>query len=433
MMKTLKIYIQQHKLDLNVIMLVALTSMVFIYPFDNQFRFTLGVAVLSTLLLYFPQLPAVKVSLVSGFAIILFRTAIYFFIGQEDLDDTLLRHAPALTYYLTFGILFKLLSVRKFIDNLPVAVLLLTVTDAASNIAEIVFRPSLQSITFDLILASFVSVGLVRAIITVYAYVLLKQYHAFVLEQDQLKHYAELTMMIAKLRTELFYLKKSSQDIENVMERSYWLYNQLNHDGGENENREANAASALEVAREIHEVKKDYARVITGIENILKPSSLDQFMNLSEVFYIIEQNVLRYLASSGKAISISFNYMEDFRTGRHYTIVSLLDNLIMNAIDACGQSGHIRVSQSAAGEDFVFEVTDDGCGINPEELTLIFKPGFSTKFSLQTGKISTGLGLSHVRNLTESLKGTINVSSKIGKGARFIIKIPREELVIQEA
>ncbi|HAK73854.1 MAG TPA: histidine kinase, partial [Sporomusaceae bacterium] len=199
-------------------------------------------------------------------------------LGPEELDDTLFRHVPALLYYVVFGILFKLLAIRTFIDNLPVAVLLLTVTDALSNLAELVFRPTLQAVSFDLILASIVSAGLVRSIITVYGYVLLKHYHAFVLEQNQLKHYAELTMMTAKLKTELFYLQKSSQDIENVMERSYWLYNQLNHSESETECRESNAASALEVAREIHEVKKDYAAVISGSANILKPSRLEQFM-----------------------------------------------------------------------------------------------------------------------------------------------------------
>jgi len=338
--------------------------MVFIYPFDNHFRFTLGIAVLSTLLLYFPELPSVRFTIACGVCIVALRTAIYFFIGPEELDDTLFRHSPAFLYYVSFGILFKLLSIRTFIDNLPVAVLLLTLTDALSNLAELLLRPTLQPVSFDLILASIVSAGLVRSIITVYGYVLLKQYHAFVLEQNQLKHYAELTMMTAKLKTELFYLQKSSQDIENVMERSYWLYNQLNHNEDEAGNRESNSASALEIAREIHEVKKDYARVITGIENILKPSSLEQFMNLSEVLYIIEQNVRRYLASSNKAISITFDHTEDFKTGRHYTIVSLLDNLIMNAIDACGKSGHIRVLQTTSGTDFVFEVRDNGCGIH---------------------------------------------------------------------
>ncbi|TCL33610.1 two-component system sensor histidine kinase YcbA [Anaerospora hongkongensis] len=432
MTRTLPNLVRQHRLELNTIMLVTLTSMVFIYPFDNHFRFTLGIAVLSTLLLYFPELPAVRFTIACGVCIVALRTAIYFFIGPEELDDTLFRHSPAFLYYVIFGILFKLLSIRTFIDNLPVAVLLLTLTDALSNLAELLLRPTLQPVSFDLILASIVSAGLVRSIITVYGYVLLKQYHAFVLEQNQLKHYAELTMMTAKLKTELFYLQKSSQDIENVMERSYWLYNQLNHNEDEAGNRESNSASALEIAREIHEVKKDYARVITGIENILKPSSLEQFMNLSEVLYIIEQNVRRYLASSNKAISITFDHTEDFKTGRHYTIVSLLDNLIMNAIDACGKSGHIRVLQTTSGTDIVFEVRDNGCGIHSQEIALVFQPGFSTKFSLQTGKISTGLGLSHVKNLTESLKGTVSVSSSIGKGARFMITIPREELIIRE-
>ncbi len=104
----------------------------------------------------------------------------------------------------------------------------------------------------------------------------------------------------------------------------------------------------------------------------------------------------------------------------------------MNAIDACGQSGHIRVLQATAGTDVVFEVEDNGCGINPHELALVFKPGFSTKFSLQTGKVSTGLGLAHVKNLTESLKGTVTVSSNVGKGARFTIRIPQEEIMFRE-
>jgi two-component system sensor histidine kinase YcbA len=415
-----------------MVLLVTLASMVFITPFDNQFRFTLGVTVLSTLLFSFSELPVLSVVLASGVSIVGTRVALSFFLGQDSFITVFLGHIPALAYYVTFGVLFQLFDIRSVINNFPVAILLLSSTDALGNIIELFFRPALQTVDYEIALASVILIAMARSIIALYAYALLKRYHSFVLDQEQLRRYSEVMLMIAKLKTELFYLKKSSQDIESVMERSYWLYNQLKQQERDEEILTPNAGKALEIAREIHEVKKDYTRVITGIENVLNPSEQDQYINFSELYYNIEQNVCRYLEASGKNISITFRYEEDFLTARHYTIVSLLDNLIMNAIEACGESGKICVTQLRAGEDYRFQVEDDGIGINTEELLLVFKPGYSTKFSPKTGKMSTGLGLCHVKNLTEDLGGTVSVSSIVGKGAKFTVTIPRKNLALVE-
>jgi two-component system sensor histidine kinase YcbA len=425
--------IQQYKLMIHTVMLVTLASMVFVYPFDNQFRITLGVAVLSTLLLSFPRLPAFPLVLASGASIVLFRVGISFALGQTSLSTALIGHLPAFAYYLTFGILFELFTIHRLVDNFPLVILLLSVTDALSNIVELVFRPTLQAVGYEMALASVILLALVRSVIAVYGYVLLKQYHSFVLVQEQLRRYSELMLMIAKLKTELFYLRKSSQDIESVMERSYWLYNQLKQQERDEEDSLAlHAGKALEIAREIHEVKKDYTRVIAGIENVLMPSSQGHGMKFSEVFNNIEQNVLRYIEGSGKEIFITFQYTDDFLTDQHYTIVSLLDNLIMNAIEACGDSGHIRVTQSRKEQDYIFQVADDGVGINVEELLFVFRPGYSTKFSPETGKMSTGLGLCHVKNLSQDLGGTVSVSSAAGDGATFVVTIPREKLILRD-
>lgn len=431
-MKKVRFALDQRKLMIHAVMLVTLVSMVFVYPFDNQFRITLGVAALSTLLLYFPKLPAFRFSFACGIAIVTFRLTMSFLLGQNSLNASLMGQIPALAYYVTFGILFELFDIRNLIGNFPVLILLLSVTDAVSNIVELLFRPALKFVGYEMALASVMLIAIVRSVISVYGYVLLKQYHSFVLVQDHLKRYSELMLMIAKLKTELFYLKKSSQDIESVMERSYWLYNQLKQEERDEEPLALNAGKALEIARDIHEVKKDYTRVIAGIENVLKPSSREQCMNLSEVFYIIEQNIHRYLEGSRKNISVIFQHAEDFFTDRHYTIVSMINNLIMNAIEACGESGTIRVTQSRKDSNYVFQVEDDGIGINSAELLFLFKPGYSTKFSPKTGKMSTGLGLSHVKNLSESLGGSVTVSSARGAGAKFVVTIPRERLVRED-
>ncbi|MDU4961052.1 MAG: sensor histidine kinase [Sporomusaceae bacterium] len=429
-MKNFHLDIGRQKLLLHTVMLVTLSSMVFVYPFDNQFRITLGVAVLSTLLLSFPQLPAFRLVLASGVSIVLFRAGISLLLGQSSLSSALVMHLPALAYYFTFGVLFELFTIRQLLGNFPLVILLLSLTDALSNMVELLFRPTLRAVGYEMALASVILLALVRSGIAVYGYVVLKQYHSFVLVQEKLKRYSDLMLMIAKLKTELFYLRKSSQDIESVMERSYWLYNRLKQqertEGGSR--AEQNAGKALEIAREIHEVKKDYTRVLAGIENVLMPSSQENMMRFSEVFNNIEQNVLRYIENAGKPIAITFQYDEDFLTDQHYTIVSLLDNLIMNAIEACGDAGNICVSQTRKGQEYSFEVADDGVGIASEELLFVFKPGYSTKFSPETGKMSTGLGLCHVKNLSEDLGGTVSVASAAGKGATFIVSIPVERL-----
>lgn len=424
-------FARRHKAVLNVVLLVTLASMVFVYPYDQQFRFTLGVAILSTLLLYFPQLPAWRTTALCGLAILGVRTVLAVIMQQSSLADALLHHLPALAYYLVYGSLFTLLKVRRRLDNLPVAVLVLSLTDIASNLAELFFRSTLQITGYEKVFAGIIFVALFRALLAVYGCVVLKQYHAFVLVQDQLERYAQLIVMVAKLKTELFYLKKSSRDIEEVMERSYWLYNQMNEQGRTKPELARYSGDALEIARNIHEVKKDYARVLTGIEAILLPSEPNSFMNLSEIFQIMEQNMASFLKADGREISVSFYCGDDFATERHYTIVSLLDNLLMNAVEACGPAGHIQVSARREAETCLFTVEDDGAGIPPEELPLIFKPGYSTKFSNETGKMSTGLGLSHVEILCKYLDGTVKVTSLAGQGTKFILEIPQEKLLLQ--
>jgi len=78
----------------------------------------------------------------------------------------------------------------------------------------------------------------------------------------------------------------------------------------------------------------------------------------------------------------------------------------------------------------VFLVEDTGEGIPEEKMEVIFKSGYTTKYDNKTGKMSTGLGLSHVQNIvTEYFKGTIDVMSEINKGTKITIRIPREIII----
>jgi hypothetical protein len=69
----------------------------------------------------------------------------------------------------------------------------------------------------------------------------------------------------------------------------------------------------------------------------------------------------------------------------------------------------------------VLEVADTGVGIPPENLQRIFDPFFTTK---EVGK-GTGLGLSMVYGFVKEMKGTIKVTSDVGKGSTFSVFLPR--------
>ena len=133
------------------------------------------------------------------------------------------------------------------------------------------------------------------------------------------------------------------------------------------------------------------------------------------------------IATAKKKIRLSFPFQGDMLVRRHYDVVSILDNLIMNAIDACHENGNIEVDYRLLAHEVIFSVHDNGCGINKSDYFVVFKPGYSTKFSPHTGKMSTGLGLSHVKDLVERLGGSIKVSSAPGDTC-FTVQIPTAAL-----
>ena len=416
---------------LNTVLFVSLTSVVYIYPFGSYFRFTLAIILLTTFLLYFEQLSVLLATSITGFVILLFRTTVDHVIGGHGYGEAFFSNVPSLAYYISFGLLFHLLGIRKYRENGLLLILLLSVTDIVSNVIELLFRSELIAAKFKVIFPSVVAVAVVRSVLAYLGYYALKQYKSFILANEHAKRYIEQTIVVAKLKSELFYLEKSSQDIENVMEKAYWLYKQLNSkEHTTEEGKVLPADQALAVAREIHEVKKDYYRVITGIGNILRPSSRDQQRTLSEILFIIEQNTIRFLAGIDREIHVSYEQEEDFITDKHYTLVSILDNLIMNAIEACGAGGIIQVIQRSVKEEIVFSVEDNGSGIHDKDFDLIFNPGYSTKFSPRTGKISTGLGLAHVKDYVDLLGGTIRVESRPGIYTKFIISLPSASLIL---
>src|SRR5271157_590109 len=99
-------------------------------------------------------------------------------------------------------------------------------------------------------------------------------------------------------------------------------------------------------------------------------------------------------------------------------INQVLLNLLLNAIQSMDKPGTIRVSLQHEENSVLITVADEGKGIPPEHLPNIFRPFFTTKGH------GTGLGLSLARRIVESHGGHIDVTSEVGKGTQFLVRLP---------
>jgi two-component system NtrC family sensor kinase len=99
-------------------------------------------------------------------------------------------------------------------------------------------------------------------------------------------------------------------------------------------------------------------------------------------------------------------------------INQVLLNLLLNAIQSMDKPGTIRVALQLDDDALLITVSDEGKGIPPENLANIFRPFFTTKGH------GTGLGLSLARRIVEAHGGTIDVTSVVGQGTQFLIRLP---------
>jgi len=95
-------------------------------------------------------------------------------------------------------------------------------------------------------------------------------------------------------------------------------------------------------------------------------------------------------------------------------------NLLLNAADAVGDSGTIRLSTFCDAARARVEVADDGSGIAPADLARVFDPFFTTK---PVGK-GTGLGLAISYEIVQRHGGEIEVRSELGRGTVFSVWLP---------
>lgn len=159
------------------------------------------------------------------------------------------------------------------------------------------------------------------------------------------------------------------------------------------------------------------------------PIDLTQLIN--DVIILIKND-----AVNSRPVNVEFkqNSFSLVINGDEEQFKGLVWNLCMNGIQAMSKEGgtlkiFINPVSSFHGVNFhskksgvVLTVEDEGCGIPSEKLNKIFDPFYTTKSN------GVGLGLATVYQIVQQNHGAIDVKSELGKGTRFSIYLPEEQL-----
>jgi len=105
----------------------------------------------------------------------------------------------------------------------------------------------------------------------------------------------------------------------------------------------------------------------------------------------------------------------------------IVTNLVGNAVKFTPRGGEVRVTAAPDSSGGVrIEVEDSGVGIDESELPRIFERFYRGSEANEARSTGSGLGLAIVKSIVDMHRGTIAVESRVGKGTRFVVILPRD-------
>jgi DNA-binding response OmpR family regulator/nitrogen-specific signal transduction histidine kinase len=184
-------------------------------------------------------------------------------------------------------------------------------------------------------------------------------------------------------------------------------------------------------------IKRNSAQLLRLINQMLDLSKLESGRLTTKM---IQDNILGYL----KYLTESFHSLADSKDIRLHLlpgfeelfmdfdpekIQAIFSNLVGNAVKFTPPGGniYIRIERITSGEveDFLeIKVKDTGKGIPAEHLPYIFDRFYQVDDSDTRSDEGTGIGLALTKELVQLMMGTIEVSSQIGKGSEFTLRLP---------
>lgn len=402
-----------------VAFLVAIGARIYFSFFVDGFIVTFTAIILALSLYFSEDIHPIHL----GMAVAIVSPGMRYIVDYVYIDGSGLfsKVYPDIFFYLTYGIVYY--EMKRYFGPIYKGkfYLIAFFSDFLSNLVELLVRTKISGMEWGMV-QGIILVAIGRTFIIMFFIYLTINYTTLLVKQQHEKRYQYLMMQSSRFKSEIYFLHKNMNQIESMVALSHKLKGRVKED-------EELKGLALELSKGVHEVKKDYLRVIRGLEDIYHEAMDLKEISIKDLFTILEVNTNDYLRSKDSFVECHYKCKVDIMVKEHFYLMSILRNLVNNGIDACEVSGRIDIlAQEIDGEVYIY-VKDTGTGIADNDSDYIFNTGYSTKFDEATGNISRGLGLTLVKEMVENIfEGTIEFDSSYGVGTTFLVRLNLQRL-----
>lgn len=400
----------------------AIATQIFISIFPGSFRISLSVAILPVFYYWDNNLNPLKTAVFISCIGLLFRglVNVKFVLGDYTL---FIKDINIILFDLVYGLIFYYFYYKKAEKPIFSWLMVVFFADLVANVVELISRKvSIMFYLNELIVVAFIRTIIAFIIVLLFYYFI----NVFKKEIDRKKYY-DLLGMFSDIKSEVYLMNNNIRYIEDVMTDAYMLYDNI-----ENENLSHNKKQALKIAQNVHEIKKNYLGILSGLGSVEFKNGLYDNMRFYKILDVLEKYTTNFVKDRNENINVIITRGEDFYVMKHYYIMSILRNLINNSVESlidCDKINRKVTLKYLIDEEYLHvSIYDNGKGIQKKNINYIFNSGFSTKF-INDGKIHRGLGLTLIRDIIKNeFNGEIRVLSNYDRFTQINIKLKLKDV-----
>lgn len=334
--------------------------------------------------------------LLTGAVVVVSMLYYLYIIGDSNIMVMAINYFILAALLIIFRNRYTNSSLKKKISIVSFIFLLITATRAIR-----LFHLNEEKEIFLNVLVSIITwISLVTAIMIIENLNMQMQLQHELQRSEKLKVVSELAASVA-------------HEVRNPMTSTRGFLQLMSQDGNLNSSQKRYIDISIEELDRAQSIIQDYLSLAKpnkqGMDRINVSKELEHVVQLMSTYTTLNNTSIRQEIEDEFYIKANKDEMKQ-----------VLINLIKNAIEAIDKDGMVTVRASSSRGMVLIEIMDDGVGMTPQQVARLGTPFYSTKDK------GTGIGLTISFQIIELLQGKIEVTSEVGKGSIFTIKLPME-------
>ncbi|ART75516.1 sporulation kinase [Sutcliffiella horikoshii] len=334
--------------------------------------------------------------LVTGAIVVVSMLYYLYIIGDSNIMVMVINYFILSAILLIFRNRYSSLSLNKKVSIVSFLFLLITSTRAI----RLFYLNEEKEIFLNVLVSIITWISLVTAIMIIENLNMQMQLQHELQRSEKLKVVSELAASVA-------------HEVRNPMTSTRGFLQLMSQDDNLNGSQKRYIDISIEELDRAQSIIQDYLSLAKpnklGMDRINVSKELEQVVQLMSTYTTLNNTSIRHEIEDELYIKANKDEMKQ-----------VLINLIKNGIEAIDKDGTVTVKASSRRGMVLIEVMDDGVGMTPQQVERLGTPFYSTKDK------GTGIGLTISFQIIELLQGKIEVTSEVGKGSIFTIKLPME-------